>query len=62
MKYYIKARHNPQLGVRYTALGRMKAAEAKKKERVLYGVNIVTGYTKDEYLEKCKELSITPVL
>ena len=63
MKYYIKTRYNPQLDKPYyVALGKLKASEAKKMENSLYGHNVVEGYKKDEYLAKCEELGIEPII
>jgi hypothetical protein len=38
-RYWIKERHNPQLGVYYVAMGQMSAAAAKRCEDTLYGDN-----------------------
>lgn len=62
MKYYIKERHNPQLGVRHTAVGKITVAQAKKMENTIYGTNYLTGYSKSEYLAECQRLNIEPVL
>lgn len=61
MKYYIKERHNPQLGVYYVALGQLSKKEVGRKERASYGMNVVTGYTKAEYIAECRRLGIDPV-
>lgn len=35
MKFYIKERHNPQLGVYYKAEGKLSKKRAKEKEEAL---------------------------
>lgn len=54
--FYIKERHNPQLGVYYVGCGQMTKNDAKKAETPLYGMNIMHPYeTEAEYLEEiCK--------
>ena len=58
MKYYwIKERHNPQLGTYYTPMGEMSVKDAAKHERSLYGFNVMLRYkTKTEYDARVKEL------
>lgn len=60
MKYYIKERHNPQIGIYYVAMGPMSVKEAQSRENTLYGNNIMRGYGLKEYVEKCYELNIVP--
>jgi hypothetical protein len=56
-KYYIKERHNPQLGVYYALMGQMSKTAAKKYEHSLYGDNYMIGYdTEGEYLEAIEKL------
>lgn len=56
-KYYIKARHNPQLGTYYVACGQMSKTAAKKEEKPLYGDNTMIGFdTESEYKAKLSEL------
>lgn len=63
MKYYIKTRYNPQFDKPYyKALGKLKASEAKKKENTSYGYNVLEGYKKADYLAKCEELGIDPII
>ena len=48
--YYIKERHNPQLGVYYVPCGQLSKRAAKRNEDSLYGFNIMHGYaTQEEY-------------
>ena len=49
--YWIKERHNPQLGTYYTAYGRLPFKEAMAHEKSIYGSNTMHKYaTEDEYL------------
>ena len=43
-KFYIKERHNPQLGVYYVKMGQMSVKEAKANERSIYGTNYMRPY------------------
>jgi hypothetical protein len=62
MNYYIKERHNPQIGIYYKAYGKMTKKEAKKAEESLCGYNIMWEFkTEKEYLDKCAELKIEPI-
>lgn len=57
MKFYIKERHNPQLGVYYVGCGQLTAKEAKEYERPIYGDNYMLKFdTKEAYEIKLKEL------
>lgn len=48
--FWIKERHNPQLGVYYVACGQMSKTEAKKHEASLYGSNVMHSFaTEEEY-------------
>ena len=48
--YWIKERHNPQLGIYYVPCGQMSKAEAKKHESSLYGANVMFSFaTEEEY-------------
>lgn len=50
MKYYIKERHNPQLGVYYVPCGTLSKQAAKRAESSLYGENYMLAYeTEAEY-------------
>lgn len=56
-KFYIKERHNPQLGTYYTACGQMTAKEAKSYVPSLYGHNFMHSYDSDEeYQEAIRKL------
>lgn len=55
--YWIRERHNPQLGVYYVAMGKMTKAEAKKFERAIYGHDVMLPYPSEEaYNEAVKKL------
>ena len=57
MKFYIKERHNPQLGVYYVGCGQLTAKEVKAYEKPLYGNNYMLKFdTKESYEFKLKEL------
>lgn len=57
MKYWIKQRFNPQLGVYYVACGQRTKTEAKAAERSLYGSNVMLPYdTEEAYNARLKEL------
>lgn len=51
--FYIKERHNPQFDKPYyVPQGQLSKAEAKRKEKSLYGDNIMLEYkTFEEYVE-----------
>ena len=61
MNYYIKERHNPQLGIYYVACGKMTKKVAKAYEdRPLYGTNYMLSFkTKKEYNDKLDSLRAT---
>lgn len=55
--FWIKKRHNPQLGTYFVACGRMSLAEARGQEYALYGSNEMLRLdTEAEYLDKLEEL------
>lgn len=57
--FWIKERHNPQLGIYYTACGRMSKAEARRNERLLYGYNVMLPFaTQEAYEKECTRLNI----
>lgn len=39
--FWIKERHNPQLGIYYVPLGKMSKAKAKRYESASYGQNVM---------------------
>jgi hypothetical protein len=47
-QYWIKERHNPQLGVYYVACGQLSVKEARKKEQTIYGENVMLCYETEE--------------
>jgi radical SAM superfamily enzyme YgiQ (UPF0313 family) len=56
-KYYIKERHNPQLGVYYVLMGQISKAEAKRYEKPGYGDNYMLPYdTEAEYTQAIEKL------
>lgn len=56
-KFYIKERHNPQLGVYYEACGQLTKTDAKRYERPLYGSNVMHGFdTEEAYMDRLCEL------
>lgn len=53
LKYWIKLRHNPQLGTFAIPCGQMTVREAKEKTKTLYGSNEMIPFdTEEEYKEK----------
>jgi hypothetical protein len=55
--FWIKERHNPQLGIYYIRCGQLSAMQAKRQEESLYGSNFMHGYeTLDEYRLAIKDL------
>ena len=55
--FWIKERHNPQLGIYWVACGRLSKREAKRAESPLYGVNYMFSYdTEEAYLARLAEL------
>lgn len=60
MTYCIKRRYNPQLGVKFTAMGQLTKKDIKKWEAPLYGRNeIIQFETFAEYEARCNKLGIT---
>ncbi len=56
-KWWIKQRHNPQLGIYYIAEGRLSNAAAKLCKRSVYGVNDMLPFdTESEYNEALEKL------
>lgn len=57
-KWWIKERHNPQLGVYYVACGQLSQRATREKERgSLYGSNVMHGFdTQAEYETRLAEL------
>jgi hypothetical protein len=57
--FWIKERHNPQLGTYYVSLGQLTKAAAKKYEKESYGRNIMlpfkTAALRDKFLAAKKE-------
>lgn len=57
--WYIKERHNPQLGIYYVACGQMTKTAAKEYERSSYGYNYMMPFsTLEAYNAKLAELRI----
>ena len=57
LSYWIKERHNPQLGVYYVLCGQMPVKEAEAFESPLYGNNVMHRYrTEKEYNEAIESL------
>ena len=55
--YYIKERHNPQLGTYYVTMGQLSKREAKRNENSIYGDNYMLGYqTEEEYKKAISDL------
>lgn len=55
--YWIKERHNPQLGIYYVGLGQMSRTAARKHERPMYGDNVMIQCdTLAEYQAKLEQL------
>lgn len=55
--YWIKERHNPQLGIYYVGMGQLSKTAAKKCEEALYGTNYMQSYSNEaDYRLKLDEL------
>jgi hypothetical protein len=58
--FWIKERHNPQLGIYYAGYGQISVKEAEAMGNAIYGYNIMHRYsTAEEYkiaLEKFKRI------
>lgn len=48
LKFWIKERHNPQLGVYFTPMGQMTIKAARNIENTLYGYNIMRSFDTEE--------------
>ncbi len=46
--FYIKERHNPQLGVYYIAMGQMTKTAAKEAAGGVYGTNIMRAFMDEQ--------------
>ncbi len=55
MKFWIKERHNPQLGIYYVRCGALTKKEAKAREKSLYGENLMHSF--DTYQDYCAKLA-----
>jgi hypothetical protein len=49
--FWIKERHNPQLGVYYVPMGNLTVKEAKKHESPIYGTNYMNRFNSQEAYE-----------
>lgn len=59
--WWIKERHNPQLGVYYRGCGNMTVRDAMKNERPLYGSNTMHRFDNEAaYKARCFELKVKP--
>ena len=57
MNYYIKERHNPQLGIYYVPYGQLTKKYAKESVNAIYGENRMLEFnTKEAYENKIDEL------
>lgn len=55
--YWIKERHNPQLGTYYVPEGQLSKTAARKAEETLYGYNVMLEYaTEAEYNDAIADL------
>jgi len=48
-KFWLKQRHNPQLGTYWVKCGQLSVREAKSQERTLYGQNAMHPYALDAF-------------
>lgn len=56
--FWIKERHNPQLGIYRVAMGRMSVADARSHEQAIYGSNTMLRYGSiEEYEAACDKLA-----
>ncbi len=46
--WWVRERHNPQLGVYWTGMGQLSKAEAKRVENTMYGDNYMHGHATEE--------------
>ncbi len=57
LKWYIKERNNPQLGVYFVPMGQLSRKEARENQASLYGYNKMHALdTEQEYLVKIVQL------
>lgn len=57
LKYWIKRRDNPQLGVYYVPMGQMTRTAAMEHENTRYGDNIMLEYdTQERYKQRIEYL------
>jgi hypothetical protein len=58
LNWWVRTRHNPQLGTYYVAMGQMSKARAKEwMDKSLYGSNSMEPYpTEEEYNARLKQL------
>ncbi len=57
LKWWIKERDNPQLGIYYSACGQLTKAAAKRHEDTLYGSNTMLSFdTEQSYNEAMRNL------
>jgi len=50
--WYIKERHNPNIGIYYIPMGRLTKAQAEKHISPLFGMNTMLRYKTDEEYRK----------
>lgn len=56
-KFYIKERHNPQLGVYYVPCGQMSKTAAKQAGLGIYGMNVMIPFdSEEEYQQELEKL------
>jgi len=51
-RWWIKERHNPQLGVYYLGMGQLSDRAAKAAEKTAYGFNVMLSYDSEEEYTK----------
>ena len=55
--FYIKERHNPQIGVYYVLMGQLSKDEAKANENSIYGHNVVLSFSTEKlYNDRIEQL------
>ena len=56
--WWIKERHNPQIGTYYVACGQLSLRDARRYEKPLYGDNVMLRFsTEAAYREKLAALT-----
>lgn len=56
-KFWLKERHNPQIGIYYVKIGQLSKTAAKKYTKPIYGDNTMLSFdTEAEYLARIAEL------